>query len=77
MIANAGIVLFRPFLEREYVSWLSINLVFMYLAATTEEFQRIQKVNVEGVLHCYKHAAVQMIKQGRGGRIVGWSFSHI
>lgn len=30
-------------------------------------------VNVRGVFLCYKYAALQMIKQGRGGRIVGAS----
>lgn len=30
-------------------------------------------VNVRGVFLCYKHAAAQMIAQGRGGRIVGAS----
>lgn len=28
-------------------------------------------VNVRGTFLCYKYAARQMIKQGRGGRIVG------
>ncbi|KAF5323216.1 hypothetical protein D9758_017308 [Tetrapyrgos nigripes] len=30
-------------------------------------------VNVRGTFLCYKYAAAQMIKQGRGGRIVGAS----
>ncbi|EIW82760.1 acetoin reductase family protein [Coniophora puteana RWD-64-598 SS2] len=30
-------------------------------------------VNVKGVLFCYKHGGNQMIKQGRGGRIIGLS----
>jgi len=28
-------------------------------------------INGRGVFLCYKHAAQQMIKQGRGGRIIG------
>lgn len=28
-------------------------------------------VNVRGVMLSYKYAALQMIKQGRGGRIIG------
>ena len=30
-------------------------------------------VNVRGTFLCYKYAAQQMIKQGRGGRIIGAS----
>jgi meso-butanediol dehydrogenase/(S,S)-butanediol dehydrogenase/diacetyl reductase len=30
-------------------------------------------VNVDGVFFCYKYAALQMIKQGKGGRIIGAS----
>ncbi|KAF8960439.1 NAD-binding protein [Flammula alnicola] len=40
---------------------------------TTEEFHRLYSVNVDGVFFCYKYAASQMIKQGRGGRIIGAS----
>jgi len=28
-------------------------------------------VNARGTMLCYKHAAKQMIAQGRGGRIIG------
>jgi len=40
---------------------------------TQEDLRRILSVNVDGVFFCYKHAASQMIKQGKGGRIVGAS----
>lgn len=30
-------------------------------------------VNARGIFLCYKHAATQMIAQGRGGRIIGAS----
>ncbi|QRW20932.1 short chain dehydrogenase [Rhizoctonia solani] len=30
-------------------------------------------INLKGVLYCYRAAAIQMIKQGRGGRIIGAS----
>lgn len=30
-------------------------------------------VNFKGTFFCYKYAAMQMIKQGNGGRIVGAS----
>jgi NAD(P)-dependent dehydrogenase (short-subunit alcohol dehydrogenase family) len=32
-------------------------------------------VNGRGVFLCYKHAAEQMIQQGKGGRIIGASYS--
>ena len=30
-------------------------------------------INVRGTMLCYKYAAQQMVKQGRGGRIIGAS----
>ena len=42
-------------------------------SATVEELQRALSVNVIGTFLCYKYAAQQMIKQGRGGRIIGAS----
>jgi len=36
-----------------------------------EDFLRTLSVNTLGTFFCYKHAAKQMIKQGRGGRIIG------
>jgi len=38
-----------------------------------EWFDKIMAVNCKGVLYCYRAAAAQMIKQGRGGRIIGAS----
>jgi NAD(P)-dependent dehydrogenase (short-subunit alcohol dehydrogenase family) len=31
------------------------------------------QINVRGVFLCYQYAAAQMVKQGRGGRILGAS----
>ena len=42
--------------------------------APTAEFDRLLSVNVKGVMLCYKYAAIQMIKQGTGGRIIGALF---
>jgi NAD(P)-dependent dehydrogenase (short-subunit alcohol dehydrogenase family) len=42
-----------------------------FLETTTEEWDRIFSINVRGTFLCYKYAAKQMIKQGKGGRIVG------
>ena len=46
---------------------------------TLEHWGRIMNINLTSVMLAYKHAARQMIKQGRGGRIVGalWFFARI
>jgi len=38
---------------------------------TTEDFRKTCSVNMEGVFNCYKYAALRMIEQGNGGRIIG------
>ncbi len=43
------------------------------LQATSEDLHHMLSTNVDGVFFCYKHAALQMIKQGKGGRIIGAS----
>ncbi|KAF9805692.1 hypothetical protein IEO21_08955 [Rhodonia placenta] len=40
---------------------------------SVEDWDRMIAVNLRGVMLCYKYAAQQMIKQGRGGRILGAS----
>ncbi|KAF8198511.1 acetoin reductase family protein [Pholiota molesta] len=44
-----------------------------FLETTKEDFDRMFAVNVDGVFFCYKYAALQMTKQGKGGRIIGAS----
>ncbi|CAF3933604.1 unnamed protein product [Rotaria sordida] len=41
------------------------------LDTTVEEWDRVFAVNMRGVFLCYKEAAKIMIKQGRGGKIIG------
>ena len=41
------------------------------LSVTVDDYERVFSVNVRGVMLCYKHAAKQMLTQGRGGRIIG------
>jgi meso-butanediol dehydrogenase / (S,S)-butanediol dehydrogenase / diacetyl reductase len=41
------------------------------LEITGEQWQQTMDVNVRGVFHCYQSAARQMIRQGRGGRLIG------
>ncbi|EJD06801.1 NAD-binding protein [Fomitiporia mediterranea MF3/22] len=40
---------------------------------TLELFETIHAVNTRGVFLCLKHAAIQMVKQGRGGRLIAAS----
>ncbi|KAI0067049.1 acetoin reductase family protein [Artomyces pyxidatus] len=40
---------------------------------TVETFDHIYAVNARSVMLCYKHAAIQMIAQGRGGRLLAAS----
>ncbi|KAH8807346.1 NAD(P)-binding protein [Xylogone sp. PMI_703] len=41
------------------------------LEVSVEEWDRVQAINVRGVMICYREAAKQMIKQGKGGKIIG------
>lgn len=43
------------------------------LDTTVDEWDKIFSVNARGPFLCYKYAGIQMIKQGRGGRIIGAS----
>jgi hypothetical protein len=42
-----------------------------------EDWDLLQAVNARSVFLSYKVAAIQMMKQGRGGRIIGLFFSHV
>lgn len=72
MIANAGITLFKPFLEsKHHPSPYVLDIHRLCLPATVEEFHRVINVNLLGASLCYQYAGKQMVKQGRGGRIIG------
>ncbi|KAF9021652.1 NAD(P)-binding protein, partial [Hymenopellis radicata] len=43
------------------------------IVISVEDWDRTFSVNCRGTFLCYRHAAAQMIKQGRGGRIIGAS----
>ncbi|KAG0703995.1 NAD(P)-binding protein [Suillus ampliporus] len=40
---------------------------------TIEGWERVMQINATSAFLCYKYAALQMVKQGRGGRIIGAS----
>lgn len=44
------------------------------LATTMEKWDKVMAVNLRGAMLSYKYAAMQMIRQGRGGRIIGEHF---
>lgn len=44
--------------------------VLPLLEQSPEEFDKVLRVNLKGIFLCAKAAAAQMIRQGRGGRIV-------
>lgn len=76
MVANAGTCFFKPLVESLSASIASILLraaMLILSSATVEEWDRLHGINARGAFLCYKYAAVQMIKQGRGGRIIGAS----
>ncbi|KAF5346154.1 hypothetical protein D9758_009949 [Tetrapyrgos nigripes] len=50
---------------------IAINKPLM--ETSVEEWDRIFSINARGAFLCYQYAGKQMIKQGRGGRIVGAS----
>ncbi|KAF8586098.1 NAD-binding protein [Ramaria rubella] len=58
MVANAGVF-----------TSIGAKLVDVPL----EAWERLLSINMTGVFLCYKYAARQMIKQGKGGRIIGAS----
>ncbi|CAE6480115.1 unnamed protein product [Rhizoctonia solani] len=43
------------------------------LELSDEQLDKLLGINLKGTLYCYWAAAVQMIKQGQGGRIIGAS----
>jgi len=46
-----------------------------FVDTSVEEWDRTFAINTRGIFLCYKAAAAHMIKQGKGGRIIGPSSS--
>ncbi len=73
MIANAGVAINRILHESACLeTWGStVDDADVSFAAPTEELDRLLNINVKGTFFSYKYAAIQLIKQGTGGRILG------
>ncbi|KAF8644828.1 hypothetical protein AX16_008246 [Volvariella volvacea WC 439] len=50
-----------------------ISFAKSLLKTSVEDWDEIFSTNARGIFLCYKYAALQMIAQGRGGRIIGAS----
>ncbi|KAF5311263.1 hypothetical protein D9758_019040 [Tetrapyrgos nigripes] len=44
-----------------------------FLETPVELWDKVFAINVRGTFLCYKYAGIQMVKQGKGGRIIGAS----
>ncbi|TFY76826.1 hypothetical protein EWM64_g7187 [Hericium alpestre] len=75
MVANAGVLGRQTgIVDSGTLSFpLSVKGSLLLFAATVEFFDRVLAINARGLMLCYKYAAIQMITQGRGGRIIGAS----
>jgi NAD(P)-dependent dehydrogenase (short-subunit alcohol dehydrogenase family) len=74
MVANAGLMNLQSIVDGAQAEIFTLNLRNFFVdSVTTEEWDRIIGINLRGPFLCYKYAAMQMIGQGRGGRIIGAS----
>ncbi|PCH37673.1 short chain oxidoreductase [Wolfiporia cocos MD-104 SS10] len=48
-----------------------IAILEPFVESKTSTWEKTFAINVHGVMHCYKYAARAMIRQGRGGRLIG------
>ncbi|KAI0001178.1 hypothetical protein BJV77DRAFT_938964 [Russula vinacea] len=48
-----------------------VSMMKSFVETTAEDLDRVIGVNLRGTFLCYKYAGLQMIAQGRGGRIIG------
>jgi NAD(P)-dependent dehydrogenase (short-subunit alcohol dehydrogenase family) len=78
MVANAAVVIMEQFVDSEYYGVTPHTYVphIFNVTASVAAFDKQMAVNVRGVMLCYKHAARQMLDQGRGGRIIGATVSY-
>ena len=74
MIANAGVSGKEPSRIMDGQSsdhFRSFSPYLCYYLANVEKWEDLWAINIRGPLLCYKYAAIQMVKQGSGGRIIG------
>lgn len=72
MVANAGVCQYRRIIDSALApSFLQFSLTS--LEVTADDWDRVMSINARGAFLCYKYAGIQMIRQGRGGRIIGAS----
>ena len=79
MVANAGVCFIKSLSQS--TSLRAYECIDRYrplplpplISATVQDWDNIFAVNARGVFLCYKYAVEQMIKQGKGGRIIGAS----
>ncbi|OAX36521.1 NAD(P)-binding protein [Rhizopogon vinicolor AM-OR11-026] len=57
----------------QMVANAGITAVTDILTETVENWERMMTVNATSTFLCYKYSALQMVKQGCGGRIIGAS----
>ena len=72
MVANAGIFILEPLVDRMLL-YLSASYPLLSSPDTVEIFNKMLSVNVLGTFLCFKYASLEMIKQGRGGRLIAAS----
>lgn len=70
MVANAGIVVMKPLMDSEFRMPKMLRK-FLTLPASVEEYDSLMGVNSRGLMMCFKYAALQMVKQGGDGCIIG------
>ncbi len=73
MVANGGLFLPGSLLDSQYCIANTLSLRELISLVSVEDWDRTFSVNCRGTFLCYRYAAKQMIKQGRGGRIIGAS----
>ncbi|KAJ8587340.1 short chain oxidoreductase [Rhizopogon salebrosus TDB-379] len=56
-----------------YVMVANAGVLYLrpFLSTSVQVWDETMQVNARGVFLCYQYAAAQMVKQGRGGRILG------
>ena len=58
----------KAFLRR---STHGIYSILTHFSVEEEDWNRVMDINLKGTMLCFKYAAREMLKQGRGGRIIG------